>query len=524
MKSELTSRWTLPPTWWRFLIVILLVAGVFFRFVNLGDKVYWHDETLTSLTISGYRWAEMIEQVFDGSEIGIEDLQKFQRTNPEKGLIDTVSSLAVDFPEHPPLYYAIAHLWNSFFGNSPAVTRSLSAFFSLFAFPSIYWLCLELFESSLVGWIAIAILAVSPFHMLYAQEAREYSLWTVAILLMSASLLRSLRVKNKSSWAIYATTVTLGLYTYPFSALVVIGHGIYVLISESFRITKTLIAFAIAAIAGFLAFAPWIIVILTNPGSLPASSWTSQKMAILSLIQIWIGNLSRIFFDLNLDSKSQLIYTVAPTLLVLILIGYSLYFLCRTTSKNIWLFVLTLIVFNALSLILPDLILGGRRSSVSRYMLPSYLGIQLAVAYLINAKTSVLSFSRRMWQIIVLVIISSGFISCAVSSQAETWWNKKNSHNNPQTARIINAATRPLLVSSNYNLNPGELLSLSYLLDPKVRLLLVLDPNIPKLPDGFSDVFVFNPSKKLRYTLVGDKKQKLEQVYPAQARLWRIKI
>lgn len=45
----------------------------------------------------------------------------------------------------------------------------------------------------------MALIAVSPFHVLYAQEAREYSLWTVTILLSSAALLRAMRVKTKLS-------------------------------------------------------------------------------------------------------------------------------------------------------------------------------------------------------------------------------------------------------------------------------------------------------------------------------------
>ena len=30
--------------WLRFLIVVVLVLGIFFRFANLGKKVYWIDE------------------------------------------------------------------------------------------------------------------------------------------------------------------------------------------------------------------------------------------------------------------------------------------------------------------------------------------------------------------------------------------------------------------------------------------------------------------------------------------------
>jgi uncharacterized membrane protein len=91
-----------------------------------------------------------------------------------------------------------------------------------------------------VGWIAVLLVASSPFHVLYAQEAREYSLWTVTILLSSALLLRSIRRKTKSSWATYALGLAVGLYTFPFTVFVMLGHGIYVACIERLRLTKIL--------------------------------------------------------------------------------------------------------------------------------------------------------------------------------------------------------------------------------------------------------------------------------------------
>jgi hypothetical protein len=41
-------------TSWQILLVIILVLGLFFRFANLDRKVYWSDETFTSLRVSGY--------------------------------------------------------------------------------------------------------------------------------------------------------------------------------------------------------------------------------------------------------------------------------------------------------------------------------------------------------------------------------------------------------------------------------------------------------------------------------------
>ncbi len=123
------------PTFLRFFIILILVIGVFFRFANLDRKVYWFDETITSLRIAGYTESEIVKEVCNGREIGVEDLQKYQHPALGKTLADTVTSLAVEDSQHPPLYYVIARIWFQWFGNSVAATRSLPAVISLLAFP-----------------------------------------------------------------------------------------------------------------------------------------------------------------------------------------------------------------------------------------------------------------------------------------------------------------------------------------------------------------------------------------------------
>ena len=78
MNSNLSPVWAFPPKGLRFLLIVILALGVFFRFVNIDRKVYWFDETFTSLRISGYTEKEAIAQLCNGQQIGVEDLQKYQ--------------------------------------------------------------------------------------------------------------------------------------------------------------------------------------------------------------------------------------------------------------------------------------------------------------------------------------------------------------------------------------------------------------------------------------------------------------
>lgn len=539
MKSNLASVWAFPPKGLRFLVIVLLILGIFFRFANIDRKVYWFDETFTSLRISGYTEKEAIAQLCNGQQIGVEDLQKYQHPTPEKTLIDTLKSLASEDPQHPPLYYVMTRFWVQWFGSSVAVTRSLTALFSVLALPCIYWLCLELFNSSLVASVAVAVLAVSPFHVLYAQEAREYSLWTLTTLLSSATLLRAMRLKTKLSWGMYAVTVALGLYTFLFSGLVMVAHGVYVFAIERFRFTKRVIAYLLASLVGFLAFTPWLIVILSQSTQFnKTTGWTGEvKISRLALIKNWIVNLSYFFVDFDYDgirgaegSWLKLLVSYSSPF-ILIFVGYSIYFLCRKSPKQVWLFVLTLIGMTALPLAIPDFISGGVRSQIPRYLIPCYLGIQLAVSYLLATQifSTLTIATQKLWQVVMVTLISAGVISIAIVSQTETWWYKDLNLYTPQVVRIINQTSRPLLITSCEGTWPlGDEMALSHRLDPKVRLLLVNESNVPQIPNTFSDVFFYNPYynpplKVLEYKVEKEQKYKIEKdVYPENFQLWKL--
>lgn len=514
-------------TWLRVLLVTVLVLGIFFRLVNLDRKVYWYDEGFTSLRVGGYTIPEVV-QSFNGQVIGVADFRnQYLSPNSGRGFFGTIKSLAVEDPQHPPLYYLIAHLWMHLFGNSVAAIRSLPALISLLVFPTIYWLCLELFNSRLVGWISVAVIAVSPFHVLFAHEAREYSLWTVTILLSSAALLQAIRLKTVYSWAIYALSLILALYTFLFSALVAIAHVIYVIATEG-RLSKTVIAYFQATFVAFVAFLPWNCVVIHNYGRLrDSTSWmTEAKIPLLQLARLWANQIKLIFFDFNKFERYLLIF-------ILLLVGYSVYFVCRYTDKRVWLFLVSLFGVNALALILPDLIYGGQRSIMGRFLIPCYLSIQLAVSYLIARKISFNSVNepqrrsgksdrrfppirtlqergnrgkekgfisvlwQRLWLFVMLVIFTGGVISDIILSESEVPWTKLKNYNDLKIARTINQATSPLVVVSNYRSrddpNVSYLFSFSHLLDVKVKLQLVKDKDIPDIPNGYSDVFLYNP-------------------------------
>jgi uncharacterized membrane protein len=501
---------------WRSLLILVLLLGIGLRFVHLERKPYWVDETYTSLRVSGQTEAELVKHVYTGKALPVAELQQFQQINPQHSLRDTLRSLATDSPQHPPLYFALARFWTQWFGNGVVVSRSLPAVLSLLLLPAMYWLSWELLGTSTAGWAAVLLVAVSPFHLLYAQEARPYSLWAVAIACASAALIRALRQEQAyennldnlrarlKAWGLYAATVVLMLYSFLFSIFVLLAHAIYVVTIA--RWSKATRAFLWATLAGFVTFLPWLAIVLTNWSQFRSTTaWTTKRIIFGHLLQSWLVNTGNVFVDGNWGYRAMGL----PTVLALVLVAYAFYRCIRQTERSVWLFIVLLTLIPALCLIVPDVMLGGIGSTRPRYFTPSWIGVELAVAYLLGTNFNQRISHLKPWRLVLLVVLVAGLVSNKAIVTANSWWNKSPSkhRNNTEIAALLNQSARPLLISDDAT-NLGScfacrMLSLSHLLKEPVHLQLVRSPNIPTVPTGFSDVFLLSSDPVLR--------QKIEQ-------------
>ncbi len=130
-----------------YVLVITVVAAVL-RFYLIGEKSIWLDESF-SLWIArhslweGWRWLIEVDQ-------------------------------------HPPLYYSLLHIWIRLFGSLEGAVRAFSALASVLTIPVFYAACRRLLDSPTAA-MAVFILAVSPFHVQFAQETRMYALLTLEV-------------------------------------------------------------------------------------------------------------------------------------------------------------------------------------------------------------------------------------------------------------------------------------------------------------------------------------------------------
>lgn len=555
---------------WKVILgVICIGLGIWFRFGNL-HQVYWHDEAFTSLRISGYTSLEVKQSLFNNQLVSLDELLYYQGINQERTVLDTVKSLAFDNTQHPPLYYVLAWFWVKIWGDSVANLRSFSVLVSFFSLPAIYWLCQELFAlcwsipsqaialqahpnhsspdylqtKNLTSSITVVILATSPVHILYAQEARQYALWTGLVLAMSAALGRSLRLHHWKNWSLYTILLTVSLYTSPLSGFVALGHGVYVVLQQRFRLNQRVLAYFLSATLGLICFVPWLIVTL-NERAVGRASWTAQPVPLVTWLKLWGLHIVRCFIltegDFSFDTG--IVYGVLP--LALGAIAYAFYCLCRYSPRDFWLFVLIFTSASALPLVIPDLVLGGQRSTAGRYLLPTFLGIQLALAYAIahifqqpifqksKLKELAAKFSRKLKQgsvtkeqslsglvlskaevakmMISIVLLSTLILNLWSGLQTlsiKTSWIKVINYHLPSLSAVVNTSQKPLIVSAATGINFGTIFALAHILNPKVVFLLLKDTSPPNADDittkflGFRDIFLFNPSPELRESLL----------------------
>ncbi len=532
------SRYKLfPETRSRFFIILLtvtIILGVFFRFQELDRKVYWHDEVYTSFRAAGFTREEIDQDLFQNQVVQAPELQKYQRLKPESTAADTLHALAVEDQIHPPFYYLIARGWMQLFGSSIIASRSLPVLLSLFSLPLMYALGLELFESHGVALLATTFIAISPFSILFAQTARQYSLFTVFIIFSSYLLLKAIHSNRAIFWILYTLVSTLGFYTHLLFSLTLTSQAAYIFLLSSspplskYRPSKILWKFLIAFAIIILAYSPWITVVLTDYQHVKGTiSWMIQTISLGDLLQMWRFNFTGLFFDFDLELSHPWKYWIETAVLGVILL--SIADICQKTDRSVRLFILTSIFIPFLILALPDVLLGGIRSILPYYLSSCFPAVQLAVAYLLASQINSGKFSiidsQLVWRGILALLLTSSLASCWVSSSAETWWNKNKyvSYYNAEIARQINATQSPLVISDpgdDYT-NTGNLISLSYKLNDDVKLLLFTqEPKLSQIPKNPS-IFVFRPSQALHQALE-DKNSHLELVFPA-GKLWQLK-
>ncbi|MFN6474977.1 glycosyltransferase [Nostoc sp. DedQUE07] len=216
----------LPPFWVHLLaILIWLIVGISLRLINLTAKPPWTDEFATLVFSLGNTFISVPLDRAIAPDILLQPLQ----VNPAATIGDVIHNLATQ-DNHPPLYFVLAYLWMKLFNSDGGLislfgARLLPAIFGAASIPCVYVLGRVAFRSSLVGHLTAAMMAVSPYGVFLAQEARHY---TLAILWVIGSLtclvIATRHIQNRTPLPIWVAlfwivTNTLGIATHYFFSL-----------------------------------------------------------------------------------------------------------------------------------------------------------------------------------------------------------------------------------------------------------------------------------------------------------------
>ena len=208
------------------LVVTCLVVGAVLRFVP-GSPM-WLDEALTTNIAGG-------------------------------PLGDITGRLRHD--GHPPLFYWLLHGWMRVFGDSAAAARSLSGVFGLVALVLV-WQVGRRHGGPVLGLMAAAVLAVSPYGIRYSSEVRMYEL--VVVLVLAGWLLLDRAIAEPRLSRLAPLTLVSGalLLTHYWAMFLLAALGIGLVVhavrAADAETRRALLRIIVAIALGAVFFLPWL--------------------------------------------------------------------------------------------------------------------------------------------------------------------------------------------------------------------------------------------------------------------------
>ncbi|MEH2013068.1 glycosyltransferase family 39 protein [Nostoc sp.] len=308
-----------------------LIIGINLRLANLTAKPPWTDEFSTLVFSLGNTFLSVPLDQAIAPDILLLPLQP----NPAASIGDVIHNLVTQ-DNHPPLYFVLAYLWMKLFPSEGGLVslfaaRSLPAIIGAASIPCIYILGRLAFRSPLVGHLAAAMMAVSPYGVFLAQEARQYSLAALWVTVSLTCLIIATRhIQNRTPLPIWIALLwvginALGVATHYFFTLTLCTEGV-VLIFLAWHQLQTRSKFSLlfsppwpriyaVATGTFVASLIWLPIFLENRNRDNLTEWIRGSRVGLD----WF---SPIFQALGtLIAMISLMPVESPQLLVMILSG-----------------------------------------------------------------------------------------------------------------------------------------------------------------------------------------------------------
>ncbi|MCL4416543.1 MAG: glycosyltransferase family 39 protein [Actinobacteria bacterium] len=248
------------------MIWIILVSSLILRLVSLNQSL-WLDEAINILAVKNFSLSGLLTQY-----------------------------AVADF--HPPGWLIILWFWGKLFGYSEIAMRIPSVFFGVATVYITYLIGKKLFSKRL-GLIAALLLSINPLHIYYSQEARMYSLATLAVVINILILIKIVKKERVNLIFFILSNVLILLSDYVAYFIFPVEFIFLLLLKEKEFQKKWFIALVIALVL----VSWWIPVFLSqlNVGAVASANLPAWKFIVggfdfktlpLTFVKFIIGRIS----------------------------------------------------------------------------------------------------------------------------------------------------------------------------------------------------------------------------------------
>lgn len=327
------------------IVAIVTIIGIILRFYHLDFNSLWLDEAAT-YTMSKISFFE----IWDVMKVG-------------------------DF--HPPLFHWIEHIMLQF-GNNEFILRLVPAVLGVLSIPLAY-IFGNLVKNEKVGVISAALLAFSPFHIYYSQEAYSYSFLLFIFLIVLIFYLKAIKANQRKYWILVGivSAIAFWVHFYILIPIVVLYlHAILINIRELKSNFEKLKNILISAIIAIILVLPLTFIVIERYFTLTAKPPTYGVLGIPLIYETFY----------RFSSFNGIIMGIFIILFVIGLIN-----LFKDDKKTLLLFILMITLPLIFSVIISAKMTMNPRYLI--YLLPIYYtGIALSTGYIpdFNSKKLVL--------------------------------------------------------------------------------------------------------------------------------------
>ena len=232
-------------------LVAILALGAGLRVRDIGASSLWLDEffALENSTGRGFEhWRLPLGQVLEKPP-ALTSLEGAEAPWRIWG------SLRGD--THPPLHFILLRFWREAFGEGDVTARSLSLLFGMASLPLLFVLARRLAGDVPALW-ATLLMAVSPLHVRYAQEARNYTMALCLVLGVALVLVPAVpKPQARPGVVLLSLLVLASVLTHYFALPVLAVLALFALLRPAESGGRfALLALALAAVAFLLLWGP----------------------------------------------------------------------------------------------------------------------------------------------------------------------------------------------------------------------------------------------------------------------------